>query len=117
MLKQKKLITPGEIGKMFADDPFDFTAKPKRKFQPSKDIDGSGFTNARRAERAVNALAAWAEGYKVDEDSYRDLLNDLMHLCDRENLDFAKLLSMARRTYEDESGNTIEWITGEGGQP
>lgn len=98
---------------MFADDPFDFTAKPKRKFRPNKDIDGSGFTNDVRADRALEALDAWAAGYKVDEDTYRDLLNDLMHLCDRDNLDFAKLLSMARRTYEDESGNRIEWITGD----
>lgn len=94
-------------------DPFDCTAKPKRKFRPNKDIDHSGFTNDVRADRAEQALMAYRGGDRPDESHWRDFLSDFMHLCDRENLDFARVLSWARRAYEDESGNTIEWITGE----
>lgn len=79
---------------------------PKRfKFQPTKDIDHSGQTNGKRANRALRAVMAWlGEDHPDDtiEAHIQDLLCDLHHLCDREKLDIDDILDSAKRCHGDE---------------
>lgn len=76
-----------------------------RPFNPDCDVDECGITNGDRAERAERAVIEWL-GTDGKDDTYRthiqDLLCDLMHLCDRDRLDFNSILDMARRCQEDE---------------
>lgn len=65
-------------------------------------------TNEARAERAHRAMDTycWAlEGrdFRYDEDDIRDLLADLMHLCDLQTgIDFEANLRIARDNFEAE---------------
>jgi hypothetical protein len=77
--------------------------KPKRRrWRPNRDIDRSGWTNERRAERAAEALSTFMGSDHPDESHLPDLLCNLMHLCDRDQRNFDDLLAHARRGYEDE---------------
>jgi hypothetical protein len=76
------------------------------KFHPNMDIDGSDHTNGDRADRGFAAVMAYIEhtGDQPDECHFRDLLNDLMHLADREGIDFDESMRVARSSYEQEAG-------------
>lgn len=83
--------------------------KQKFKFDPAKrdPIDPSTTrTNGQRAidaEEAVQvACRARGETGTPDEDSVRDLLADLGHLCDREGLDFVKIVATATKDWRAE---------------
>jgi hypothetical protein len=58
-------------------------------------------------DRAAWAAAALQEFQRItgtdDEDSVADLLCDLMHWCDRDDVDFDAALSSARMHYEAET--------------
>jgi hypothetical protein len=55
-----------------------------------------------RATRAQAALDAWYEAGGDEPDLVRDLLADLMHLCDQRDIDFDHEVEMARAFYSDE---------------
>lgn len=61
--------------------------------------------NEQRAEWARLALGAFmsATGQTDAEESLGDLLCDLMHLCDRSELDFLPLVNKACRMYLEET--------------
>jgi hypothetical protein len=71
------------------------------------DIDGM---NDERADWAGEALAAFARVTRMDsagEDAatiLSDLLGDLLHWCDRHDLDFEEQLERARGHYAAETG-------------
>ena len=66
--------------------------------------------NAERAEWALVAVEAFASetGLDTDEDAdgldtaIGDLLGDLMHLCDVEEIDFGRVLDTAQHHYDCE---------------
>jgi hypothetical protein len=72
-------------------------------WNPDRNVEAgtrSGMTNARRAERVEMALRTYP-----DEDldiNAQDLLADLMHLCDRDEIDFNELLLIARSRHDEE---------------
>ena len=78
----------------------------KFKFRPRHRCDGDGPTNAKRAawaEAGVHGfLAATGEPDVINEDSIKDVLADLLHLCDREGVDGHKLLRTAKHDWEHE---------------
>lgn len=81
----------------------------QHKFRPQWDCDENGQTNADRAERGAKALLTYNEVARVCEtddpfEAYhiQDLLCDLMHLCDREKVDFHETLGYADACYEEE---------------
>jgi len=59
--------------------------------------------NEMRSSRAEAALAAWHEAGGDEPDLIRDLLADLMHLCDERGADFDYEVEMARAFYGDET--------------
>ena len=66
-----------------------------------------GLTNGARAEQAECGVLAASEargegGQELCEDAIRDLLADLGHLCDREGLDFVKLVETAKKDWRIE---------------
>lgn len=73
------------------------------RFDPSKADQPDGPTNGKRASNADAAVRVAAhsrgEAESVDEDTVRDLLADLGHLCDREGLDFRRLCAVAKRDW------------------
>ena len=84
-------------------------SKMKFKFDHDKrdpDDPSTTRTNGQRAidaEEAVQvACRARGETGTPDEDSVRDLLADLGHLCDREGFDFAGLIETAKRDWRAE---------------
>lgn len=75
----------------------------RTKFRPNRDVDKCGRTNNDRANRAAVALITHREGEPVDEADLRDLLANLMHMCDRDGTwDFEAELRSAARNYRDE---------------
>lgn len=66
--------------------------------------------NRDHAERAADAFNAYAEETAETDTAtlFRDLLADLMHLADREGIDFPAALSMARGHHEAELAPTAE---------
>ena len=78
------------------------------KFRESRQTDGDGPANGQRAKWAncgvVGFLLASGElePIRIDEDSVRDLLADLGHLCDREGLDFPAIVNAAKRDWRAE---------------
>jgi hypothetical protein len=58
-------------------------------------------TNADRVEDARNALVGYAQG---DGEDVRDLIADLMHLCDADGLDPETEIQSARSHYYTEKG-------------
>jgi len=71
-------------------------------------------TNEERAEKAYKAVFGFLydtppdpEGYDDLRDDIVDLLTDLMHLCDREKLEFMWLLETAESHYEVETRAAI----------
>lgn len=81
-----------------------------RKHRPRKQVDGvASPTNAKRAERAYRTLIAYEGRRRVEmaPELVRDLISDLMHLCDREKIDFDNELGMAIINYSAESGHSI----------
>jgi hypothetical protein len=75
------------------------------KFNPGKDIDDAGQTNARRATRAENSIR---EGFKmgaedeVESVNAADLVGDIFHLCDRNGWDVDEVVRMAIANWKDE---------------
>lgn len=71
-------------------------------------------TNLDRSTWADAALDAYARLTRtIPEDSdteelVRDLLTDLMHLCDRDGVDFAQELEYARGNYQEEMDEEAE---------
>ena len=64
--------------------------------------------NRHRYNRARDALNAWARyealsGAEAEPCQVRDLLADLMHLCDVQGIDFDHETEMARAFFADES--------------
>lgn len=81
---------------------------PRHKFDPEKQESGDPLEprNGQRAEAAACAVKARSDFYgecnKLDEDGIRDLLTDLLHLCDREKVSVRKVLGLARRGWQAE---------------
>ena len=81
---------------------------PKFKFKPNKCVDGDGCpSNATRAAWAEAGLCAFlvATGEPNDgdnRDSIGDLIADLLHLCDRIDVDATAVLAAARHNWECE---------------
>ena len=66
-----------------------------------------GLTNGQRADQAAGAVIRACDirgehGQIVSEDSIRDLLADLGHLCDREGLNFAAVINTAKKDWRSE---------------
>ena len=63
-----------------------------------------GMCNRWRADRAADAIAAYwgKQGYEESETMFKDLLNDLLHWCDGQGLNFDDVLERARRSYLEE---------------
>lgn len=60
--------------------------------------------NARRAKRALKALCAYAPGFTKNcpedrRDAFIDLLTDLRHLAQGENLDLYAMLDLSYQNY------------------
>lgn len=80
------------------------------KFRPNRACDGPGAPiNDERADWAEIAVVAFAaeiftapKEQSVHDESVQDLLTDMMHLCDREKIDFSECLRMAAVNYEEE---------------
>lgn len=62
--------------------------------------------NDRRIRMATESLGVY--GKEVDETYVCDLLTDLMHWCDHNDVDFAGALSMARYHHEEETKDELE---------
>jgi len=63
-------------------------------------------TNAERAQRAARVLTDYKRRHDPGEDAetvLTDLLADLLHYCDKTDLDFAKIEERARGHYLEES--------------
>ena len=78
-------------------------AEPAKKEShlPKPDPDNA---NARRAFWGADALSSYAYRTQCDpEDVLSDLLTDLMHYCDRRDLDFAHELQRAQNNYQGET--------------
>lgn len=69
----------------------------ERREIEQKTAEGAAINKA-RSERAVKAMKA------ADYDSTADLIADLLHYCDQEQLDFDLMVEDARRNYENECG-------------
>ena len=89
-------------------DEFVWQVEAKKKgfrFNPEKcdEDQPEGPSNGHRAENAEFGVRAAClsrgEHPSVDEDSIRDLMADLCHLCDREGLDPVKLFNAAKRDW------------------
>jgi len=76
------------------------------KHNPNKAIDNGGPTNGMRAYHAAGAVREACklrgEHPAVDEDGIKDLFCDLMHLCDREELDAREICRWAHARWEEE---------------
>jgi hypothetical protein len=56
-------------------------------------------TNGERQESAFRALLAHLNGQPLDDDPTTDVIDlvaNLMHLCDREGLDWSEIINMAK---------------------
>jgi hypothetical protein len=72
-------------------------------FNANKTDDGSDLTNGQRAQNAADCLKHVFDFDENDKDTaVSDLLANLMHLCDRENVDFADCLRRADNNYQAE---------------
>ena len=76
------------------------------KFDPAKCECGTGCNNGQRAGNAEFGVEAASrsrgETVHIDEDSIRDLIADLGHLCDREGLTFGEIIKLAKNDWEAE---------------
>jgi len=64
-------------------------------------------TNETRADRIDTVMQAYCltldnRDFDGDEDDVKDLLTDLMHFCERAEIDFEENLRVARSNYEHE---------------
>ncbi|OQA09849.1 MAG: hypothetical protein BWY66_00388 [bacterium ADurb.Bin374] len=89
-------------------DEFVWQVEAKKKgfrFNPDKcdEDQPEGPSNGHRAENAEfgvkTACLSRGEHPSVDEDSIRDIMADLCHLCDREGLNPVKLFNTAKRDW------------------
>ena len=80
--------------------------KPFKFDATKRDFPGDGSNNGQRAEVAAAAVEAASrarhEAVTIDEDSVRDLLADLGHLCDREGIDFPTIINTAKKDWRAE---------------
>lgn len=80
--------------------------RKKFTFSANKCEFTGGLTNGHRAEQAEMGVEAAnrhrGEPVRIDEDGIRDLLADLGHLCDREGLDFVKIVTTATKDWRAE---------------
>lgn len=79
----------------------------KFKFKPLRTMSPGEPTNGRRAGWAEAALDAFQTsvgdaGPAVSEENVRDLLADLLHLCDREGFDGRAEVESALNTWKTE---------------
>jgi len=78
----------------------------KFKFVTTKRNIPGGLTNGMRAAQAEAATEAACvkrgEHANADYDAIRDLLADIGHLCDREGLDFPKIINIAKKDWRAE---------------
>ena len=77
------------------------------RFRPKKRDVPDGRTNEDRANTAAFAVAGACNargerGQTASEDSIRDLLADLGHLCDREGVDFEAVMRTATADWRAE---------------
>jgi hypothetical protein len=93
------------------DDQFVFDKQHKQKktrFKADKrdDDDPDSPTNGDRAKHAEKALDRFlistGESRTIDEDAVRDLMADLLHFCDRQDIPGAKIMATARRDWRAE---------------
>ncbi len=74
-------------------------------FRADHQNEDAPFTNADRAEHAECALEAFNSA-RDDSDDYEaditDLIADLGHLCDKQDVDFESVLRMAKENWEAE---------------
>ena len=75
-------------------------------FDIATEMDDNAPTNEERAERAFAAVFGFSYDTPPDPEEYADLRDDiadiltnLMHLCDREKLEFIELLETAESHY------------------
>ena len=76
-------------------------------FHPNKKVASDGLpsdrTNNQKADAAANALDAYGDGFSdPDDGTFSVLLADLMHYCDREDMDFDHELAKARMHHDAE---------------
>jgi len=80
--------------------------RKKFTFSADKCEFAGGLTNGHRAEQAEMGVEAAnrhrGEPVRIDEDSVRDLLADLGHLCDREGIDFPAIINTAKKDWRAE---------------
>ena len=71
-------------------------------FDPDKRIDPDEPTNGERADKAACALEAFVSqgSCEPDEADIRDLIADLLHLCDRQGIDAEAQLASARSNWQ-----------------
>jgi hypothetical protein len=55
-----------------------------------------------RINRALGAMEIYNEGNILEDTDIIDLLTDLMHLCKNRNINFDRILSLARHHYREE---------------
>ena len=91
-----------------------------RIWNPDFDLDGTGITNEKRAQWAERAVAGYENAkcpcMRSDPEScIQDLLTDLRHLCDREDVDWDRMLRMVDIHHSEERGPQRELHEDEGG--
>ena len=81
------------------------TKRPSFRFKPNKRSDAECPTNGTLAEWADAGIRGFLDATgepNCYEDSIRDLMADLLHLCDREGVDGHKLLRTVKQDWEYE---------------
>jgi len=79
----------------------------KFKFKENKRNIPDGLWNGKRAEQAESAVEAACNargetGQHANEDTIRDLLADLGHLCDKRGLNFVTIINTAKKDWRAE---------------
>jgi len=70
-------------------------------FNPNKKI--GGLTNATRANTAQIALLPFQEGGRQSlDEAMTDFLTSLRHLCDREKIDFTRIIVLSEHHWQSE---------------
>ena len=81
------------------------TKRPRFRFKPNKRSDAECPTNGTLAEWADAGIRGFLDATgepNCYEDSIRDLMADLLHLCDREGIDTEAVLASAKFNWECE---------------
>ena len=81
------------------------TKRPRFRFKPNKRSDAECPTNGTLAEWADAGIRGFLDATgepNCYEDSIRDLMADLLHLCDREGVAATAAIDWAMRRWEEE---------------